>query len=243
MFDKWRKYSYAAQKQQRHRILRAAAWVLSIFIVFSFVSTFFVYTVVVDNETMRPGLQSGDRLIVSSVGLASRLPFMGSGSIASALKRGSIVVVKPSRSAGGTNPFHAIADGFVRFFTAQRIDLGDENDHLLIKRVAALPGDAVSMIDFVLRVRPAGDSYALTEFELAARPYDLTIPKLPAGWDSSVPLSGSMEGLVVGDDECFLVADDRGNTNDSRTWGPTKLRSVVGKAVFRYWPPRRFGRP
>jgi signal peptidase I len=192
---------------------------------------------------MRPGLLPGDRLLVSSIGLASRLPFTGGGAASSALKRGSIVVVIPSRSMERKKPFSALVNGFIRFFTAQRINPGDENDRMLIKRVAALPGDAVSMIDFVLRIRPAGDAYALTEFELAARPYDLTLPHLPDGWNSSVPLSGSMDQIVLASDECFLVADDRGNTNDSRTWGPTKLRSVVGKAVFRYWPPRRLGRP
>jgi len=243
VFDKWRKYSYTAQKQQRHRVLRAAAWVLSIFLVYSFVSIFFVYTVVVGNETMRPGLRPGDRLLVSSIGLGSPTPFFGNDSRAATLRRGSVVVVVPSRASEKRKPSQAVLNGFVRFFTAQRIDLGDENDRMLIKRVAALPGDAVSMIDFVLRVQPAGDSYALTEFELSAKPYDLTIPQPPEGWDSSVPLSGSMDAMILKEDECFLVADDRGNTNDSRTWGPTKLRSVVGKAVFRYWPPRRIGRP
>ncbi len=242
MFDKWRKYSYAAQKQQRHRILRALAWVLSIFVIHSFVSAFLIYTVVVDNETMRPGLRPGDRLLVSSFGLGSRFPFYAKTG-ASAFRRGSVIVVIPSRSTERHGFFFGTADGFVRFFTAQRVGLGDENDRPLLKRVAALPGDAVSMTDFILRVRPAGDVYALTEFELAARPYDLTLPALPEGWDASVPLSGSMDQVVLADDECFLVADDRGNTNDSRTWGATKLRAVVGKAVFRYWPPRRIGRP
>lgn len=243
MFDKWRKYSYAAQKQRRHRILRAAAWVFSLFLLYSFVSTFLIYSVVIDNHTMRPGLQPGDRLLVSSIGLGSRLPFVDGATAPAALKRGSIVVVVPSRSTAGRNPFFVFANGFIRFFTAQRVDLGGENERMLIKRVVALPGDAVSMIDFVLRVRPAGDSYALTEFELASRPYDLTLPALPEGWGPSVPLSGTMDQLVLGGDECFLVSDDRGNTNDSRTWGATKIRSVVGKAVIRYWPPRRVGRP
>jgi signal peptidase I len=52
-----------------------------------------------------------------------------------------------------------------------------------------------------------------------------------------------MEPILLGADECFVVSDDRSNTNDSRTWGPIPVKSVTGMLVFRYWPPARLGAP
>jgi len=50
-----------------------------------------------------------------------------------------------------------------------------------------------------------------------------------------------MERRVLGEDECFVLSDDRSNTNDSRTWGPIPVSSVTGRALLRYWPLTRAG--
>jgi signal peptidase I len=39
-----------------------------------------------------------------------------------------------------------------------------------------------------------------------------------------------------------LLGDNRSASTDSRVFGPVPSRSVVGRAVFRYWPPGREGR-
>ena len=99
------------------------------------------------------------------------------------------------------------------------------------------------MVDHVMRVKPKGDSYGLTEFELSTHPYDVAVPKLPEGWDANLPFSGSMDAIVLGPGEYFVISDDRSGSNDSRVWGPVALDSIVGKVMFRYWPLSRFGRP
>jgi signal peptidase I len=66
---------------------------------------------------------------------------------------------------------------------------------------------------------------------------------VPALWDESLPFSGNMDRIVLGENECFVLSDDRSNTNDSRTWGPVSLDIIVGKALFRYWPLNRIGLP
>jgi signal peptidase I len=109
--------------------------------------------------------------------------------------------------------------------------------------VIGLPGDEISMTNFVFRVKPQGSSYSLTEFELADKPYNPAIPQVSALWDESIPFSGSMDRLVLGPDECFVVSDDRGNTNDSRTWGPVSTSLITARAVFRFWPVSKIGRP
>jgi signal peptidase I len=134
-------------------------------------------------------------------------------------------------------------DGIVRFFTAQRFGLDTQNRQVFIKRVIGLPGDEISMTNFVIRVKPRGERYVFTESELWDSPYEVYIPQVPALWDDSLPFSGYMDTIVLGADECFVLSDDRSNTNDSRTWGPVPVKHIAGKSLFRYWPLNRMGKP
>jgi signal peptidase I len=99
------------------------------------------------------------------------------------------------------------------------------------------------MTGFVFRVKPQSSPYSLTEFELSDRPYHPAIPQKPALWDESIPFSGSMDTIVLGQDECFVVSDDRGGTNDSRTWGPVSSSLITARAVVRFWPPQKISLP
>jgi signal peptidase I len=39
----------------------------------------------------------------------------------------------------------------------------------------------------------------------------------------------------------FLIGDNRGNSEDSRFWGPIPTDWVIGEAFATYWPPGRVG--
>jgi signal peptidase I len=45
----------------------------------------------------------------------------------------------------------------------------------------------------------------------------------------------------VPSDGYFLMGDHRISSNDSRVFGPVASRSLLGRAVFAYWPVDRFG--
>ena len=247
MFDKWMKYSYAAQKYQRFRLLRIFLIFLSLYVLYNVITAFFCSIWVVENDamhsdTVRSGLTTGDRLALVSFSIPSLIGDLRPGAQSFPFKRGSVVLVDTGR--GGQIPlYRKLLDSCVRFFTAQRLSVFKNEEHLYIKRVIALPGDEISMTNFVFRVKPSDSSYSLTEFELADRPYYPVIPHVPALWDESLPLSPNMGTVVLGADECFVVSDDRGNTNDSRTWGPVPSDYIAARAVFRFWPPSRIGRP
>jgi signal peptidase I len=94
---------------------------------------------------------------------------------------------------------------------------GDEP--LAVKRVVALGGSDVGLEDGVLVV----DGVARREPEL-----DL------AGVD------GVYFGPVkVPEGTVFVLGDNRGESVDSRSYGPVPLRDVVGRVVVRLWPPAR----
>jgi signal peptidase I len=238
MFNKWRKYSFAAQKDQRHRVRWVVLRFLGFFLLYVFISSFIFSTRHVENETMQPGVRTGDRIIFSSYLLYHLIPDPLVAALAPPFRRGSVVLVD---TLPEERFFNLILDTALRFFTAQRIGLAGREKHFFVKRVIGLPGDEITMTNFVIRVRAAGSGHNLTEFEYADRPYDVTIPQIPALWDESLPFSGNMERMVLGENECFVISDDRSTTNDSRTWGAIPVDYIVGKALFRYWPPIRLG--
>jgi signal peptidase I len=92
-----------------------------------------------------------------------------------------------------------------------------------IKRVVAGPGDTIAFRDgLVIRNgRPVREPYAqrCTE-ELCEMPREITVP----------------------DDTWFLAGDHRGESDDSRFWGPVTTDAIVGIVRFRYWPLRKAGK-
>jgi signal peptidase I len=239
MFDKSVKYSYRAQKNQRYRILRFFFFILILYVIYSCFTTFFFSVWIVENNTMQPALASGDRLIFSSFKPPSFIDRrMGNDEINN-LKRGSIVLIDMGRNNEQKLPLRII-DGVVRFFTAQRISIFSQNRQYYIKRVIALPGDEISMTDYVFRVRSKGNPFSLTEFELSGKPYRLSIPQVSSIWDDTIPFSGNVETVILEQDECFVISDDRSNTNDSRTWGAISPSLITARAVLRFWPFRNF---
>ncbi|MDR2258168.1 MAG: signal peptidase I [Treponema sp.] len=239
MFNKWLKYSYAAQKTQRYRIRWVLIWIIAVFLLYLLLTTFVFSVRRLETDAMQPELHSGDRIIFVSHIIYQFLPDeIG----AARLHRGNIVLVDTSQGKrrGIVWP---ILDTVIRFFTAQQIGLSGRDGNIYVKRVIGLPGDEITITNFIVRVKPAGNAYSFTEFELWDRPYSPNIPQVPALWDSSLPFSGNTETIVLGEDECFVLSDDRGNTNDSRTWGPIPVDYIMGRVLFRYWPLTRIGLP
>jgi signal peptidase I len=211
---------------------------LAFFVSYIFITNFVFATKVLQSDSMQPNLQAGDRFIASSYAFNRIFPLFSDPS----LHRGNVVFIDLSLSEE-QNIFLTILDNTIRFFTAQRVSLTDNENRFFVKRIIGLPGDEITMTNYVFRVRPGGSDYALTEFELWERPYGVNIPQAPALWDGSVPFSGNIESFVLGENEFFVLSDDRSNTNDSRTWGPIPLEYITGRAIFRYWPLNRLGRP
>ena len=49
------------------------------------------------------------------------------------------------------------------------------------------------------------------------------------------------DSYIRPDDQYFMMGDNRGQSADSREWGPVKKDWIIGQAFFTYWPPKRIG--
>jgi signal peptidase I len=92
-----------------------------------------------------------------------------------------------------------------------------------IKRIVAGPGDTITIVEgHVIRngVREK-DSY----IRACGSSPECSFPKpikIPAGhW--------------------FMMGDNRGESDDSRFWGPVPTGWIIGGAIATYWPPDRIG--
>jgi signal peptidase I len=47
--------------------------------------------------------------------------------------------------------------------------------------------------------------------------------------------------IKVPPDHFFMMGDNRGQSDDSRFWGPVPKKWIIGQAFFTYWPVKRVG--
>ncbi|HTW41442.1 MAG TPA: signal peptidase I [Solirubrobacteraceae bacterium] len=93
-----------------------------------------------------------------------------------------------------------------------------------VKRVIGLPGDRLSI----------RDGYpVINGRELTDEPY-------------TTPCGGAAEcnmpqTITIPPGRYFMMGDNRGDSDDSRFWGPIPERWMVGEVFFTYWPPDRIG--
>ena len=94
----------------------------------------------------------------------------------------------------------------------------------LIKRVVGLSGDTIEVRQDRLFVNgePQREPYVNDEYRKLQGPYGpKTVPK----------------------DHVFVMGDNRGNSQDSRDFGPVPEENLIGEALLRFWPPGRAGSP
>jgi signal peptidase I len=84
----------------------------------------------------------------------------------------------------------------------------------LIKRVIGLPGETIRIEDGKVTVNG----------NILEEPYISQSPVYNGQW-------------AVGEDQLFVLGDNRNNSKDSHQWGLLPRENVIGKALLIYWPP------
>jgi signal peptidase I len=92
-----------------------------------------------------------------------------------------------------------------------------------IKRVVALPGDRISIRNgHVIRN--------------GKREKDGYINACAGGSACNLPTP-----ITIPPDHYFMMGDNRGESDDSRFWGPVPRKWIIGGAFATYWPPKQVG--
>lgn len=94
----------------------------------------------------------------------------------------------------------------------------NDNNATIIKRVIGMPGDKVKIRNNKIYInnKIIEDDYAYGE-------------------------TSDYDEITLGDDEYFVLGDNRLISKDSRYFGAIKKSDIKGKAVFRLFPFTRFG--
>ena len=105
-----------------------------------------------------------------------------------------------------------------------------EEKTFYIKRVIGLPGETVK-IDY--------DGNIYINDELLVEDYGREVIQPNSAWSAKMN-----EGVKLGDDEYFVMGDNRNNSVDSRfdNVGPIKRDDIIGRAILRIWPLNKFGK-
>lgn len=95
-----------------------------------------------------------------------------------------------------------------------------------IKRIIALPGEALEIKEASIYIYNAA----------FPKGFKLSEAYLP---DSRL-LGSKQEKITLGQNEYYLIGDNRNNSLDSRRFGPIKFEEIRGRALFRAYPFSQF---
>lgn len=106
-----------------------------------------------------------------------------------------------------------------------------DQDVDFIKRIIGLPGEKVTISDGKVTIKnnEHKDGFVLQE------PYETLGPT--AG-GKEAPQNTEVQ---VGENEYFVLGDNRLESFDSRSWGNLPKKNIIGKAWLRYWPLNKIG--
>jgi signal peptidase I len=91
-----------------------------------------------------------------------------------------------------------------------------------IKRVVAVGGDTIAIVN----------GHAVRNGQRAVEPFAAACSGPSCDFTRSIRVP---RGYV------FMMGDNRGDSDDSRYWGPVPVSWVIGRAFATYWPPDRLG--
>ena len=119
-----------------------------------------------------------------------------------------------------------------RFHDPERFDIivfpfQFQDNTYYIKRIIGLPGETVQIMD---------DGSIYINGEKLEENYGMEVIKPET-------IGRAAEPIELGDDEYFVMGDNRNNSSDSRTdmVGKIKRENIIGKAWLRIWPVSDFG--
>jgi signal peptidase I len=196
-------------KREVIEFVKMVVWFLALFIV---LRTFVIEGYEVQGPSMEPTLHTRERILVL------KLPYV--------LSQWSLF--------GGWDPIHA---GDIVVFKSP----GDDSKRYVKRVVAKGPKKSGSKV--VDAGEQPGDtpgggavSVGIAEGKLYVNQRRVEEEYLPEGADPYMKDSGE---ATLGPGKYYMLGDNRGKSKDSRVFGPVSGERLIGKAVLRFWPPKK----
>ncbi len=170
----------------------------------------------IPSASMVPTLEPGQRILVDRF----------SHLVGSDPKLGEVTVFTPPAGASpnesacgvaGEGPFYS---GAASHRSCSRPTATRGHD-TFVKRIVGLPGDTIAV----------RNGHVIRNGKLASEPFASSC----GGPDCN------LAPITVPQGSYFMMGDNRGNSDDSRFWGPVPRGWLIGEAFATYWPPGRAG--
>lgn len=221
-------YSFEMRQVRNRKFSLALKVIISVVLFITVFLNFVIFPVLVRSDTMEPDIAKNGAVFVTPL---DRSP-----------SRGDVVFLS-SMDDEKLSTGKLIVNKICEFFTLQQFYPFGYTKRMsgkpMVRRVVGLPGDTVYIKDYVAYVKPSDSSLFLTEFELSRKNYDAHIYSVPVEWDGIGSVSNYKQ-IVLGDDEYFVLSDNRIESSDSRVWGAVSGERIKGRAVLEYFPFQKF---
>lgn len=175
------------------------------------IQAFIVKPYRIPSGSMEPTLTIGQRVLVNRIGERFGGPHIG-----------EVAVFHPPKEAEqeecGPTP-HMVTPGGAACSEPEP----EHSEVNFIKRIVAGPGDTIYIREGHLyrNGKRESDGYIRPCGERAECNFPTPIKIPPGHW--------------------FMMGDNRGESDDSRFWGPVPTSWIIGQAFATYWPPDRIG--
>ena len=169
----------------------------------------------IPSGSMEPTLDIGQRVLVNRFIFHFHEP-----------KAGDIVVFHPPEGAESASECGVLVKKMQPLETGEACPkpTAGESSQTFIKRIVAVGGDKLSIKEGHPVVNGKEDS---------DEPYIR-----PCGRSSICNLPKT---ITIPKGDFFMMGDNRGESDDSRFWGPIPKSWIIGEAFATYWPPDRIG--
>jgi signal peptidase I len=171
----------------------------------------------IPSGSMEPTLEVGQRVLVNRLQMDFGKPHVG-----------EIAVFHPPADAEqqqcGTTPHPVTVGG-----AACAQPFPKQASVTFIKRIVAGPGDEIYVRAGHVFRKAAGKSQFVAEKDPYIKPCGSSL-------ECNFPTA-----IKIPPGHWFMMGDNRGDSDDSRFWGPVPTGWIIGEAIATYWPLNRIG--